>query len=317
VLCSLIAAVAHAQPETSDAELAWVRLDGAEACPDARAMRRAIARRLGRDPFGREPGPLIEALASRQDATWTARINARSASGELVGSRELGSRATSCDSLADAAALAIALVIDPEAVERIEAQRSAPEPAPAPTVPAPRAEPASRPAPGPLAWVDLRAIASGGLLPGFAPGLSLAVELELARWLALSAGLAYWPEQKADGRPNGAVGVGLSAGSIAACAEPVALPPLGTALCAGALLGSIHTVVYELIPTAPGDRLWTALSAGVRVYAPRAAPLRVSMALDALAPLTRHRFTVGGQTGTVFRQRALALSAQLGLGLHF
>jgi hypothetical protein len=281
-------------------------------------MRRAIAQRLGRDPFGHEPGPLIEAVASREGEVWKARISARTSAGELVGSRELGSRAATCESLAAAAALAIALVIDPEAVERAEAMRTATKPVPT----APPAVAASRrdqppPARSPLAWVDLRAIASTGLLPGFAPGVTLGADLELARWLALSAALAYWPEQKADGRPNGAVGVGLSAASLVACAEPVALPPFGTALCAGALLGSIHTVVYELIPTAPGDRLWSALSAGVRVYAPRETPVRVSLAFDALAPLTRHRFTVGGQPGTVFRQHALALSAQLGLGLHF
>lgn len=299
---------------TASAELGWVRLEGAESCPDARAMREAIAKRLGRDPFDREAGPLIEAVASRSEQGWQARISARAAGGELVGSRELGSRAERCESLAEAAALAIALVIDPEAVEGVERARQTPAEPPPQAAPAPFVAPA--PAASPLAWVDLRAIASGGLLPGFAPGITLAAELELARWLALSAALAYWPEQKTDA-PGGAAAFGLSAGSLAACAEPVRLEALGAALCAGALLGSIHTVVYELIPTGPGDRLWGAFSAGARVYAPRAELLRVSFALDALAPLTRHRFTVRGHEDSVFRQPTLALSAQLGIGLHF
>ena len=311
------AAQAQAPRAQPAAELGWVRLDGAESCPDARAMRAAIADRLGRDPFGREAGPLIEAVASREGDAWAARISARAAGGELVGSRELGSRAARCDSLAAAAALAVALVIDPEAVERVESARRSRAPAASAE---PRAEsvPGRAPssAPGPLNWVDLRGIVSGGLVPGLAPGLAMLTELELARWLALSAGLAYWPEQKTDA-PNGAAAFGLTAGTLAACAEPVRMESLGAALCAGALLGSIHTVVYELIPTGPGDRLWGAFSAGARVYAPRAASVRVSVALDALAPLTRHRFTVRGHSQEVFRQQAVALSAQLGIGVHF
>src|SRR5262249_10657912 len=141
-------------------------------------------------------------------------------------------------------------------------------------------------------------------------------DVELTRWLAVSAGLAYWPEQKTDAR-RGAIALGLTAASASACAEPVQLPALGTALCAGALLGSIHTVVYDLIPTAPGDRLWGALSAGARAWLPRSGKLRVSLGVDAVAPLTRHRFTVGGQSGSVFRQSVVAASAQLGLGLRF
>jgi hypothetical protein len=45
--------------------------------------------------------------------------------------------------------------------------------------------------------------------------------------------------------------------------------------------------------------------------------VRASLALDALAPLTRQRFTVGGQPGTAFRQSAVAFHAQLGLGVRF
>jgi hypothetical protein len=309
----------RAQTPSGAAEFSWVREQGAEACPDGRAMRAAVVTRLGRDPFGPGDGSAIEAIASHAGSTWTARVTARAADGQLIGDRELNSSAPTCASLASAAALAVALVIDPDAVARTSAARAAPAPSPAapPRSAGTAVSPSSSPTRDGLAsWVDLRAVASAGLLPGFAPGIAIGTDLALARWLSLSAALSYWPEQK-QRSGSGAIAFGLSAVSLGACSEPVAFDALGVALCAGALLGSIHSVIYQLIPTAPGDRLWSGLSAGARIYAPRKATVRVSFALDALAPLTRQRFTVGGQPGTAFRQSAVALDAQLGLGVRF
>jgi hypothetical protein len=311
-------AQSQAQP-SGTAELSWVRDAGARDCPDARALRAAVADRLGRDPFGPGPGPTIEATAEHHDGTWSAHIAAYGTDGRVIGERELSSNAADCASLAAATALAVALVIDPDAVARAAAARDAV--ARTQRRPAPPAGTAVARAPTAtsdrvVSWVDLRGLASAGLLPGFAPGVGLSADLALSSWLTLSAALAYWPEQKKSAG-SGAIAFGLSAASLAACGEPVALAAVGVAACAGAWLGSLHSVIYELIPTAPGDRLWSALSAGARIYAPRAAPVRASLALDALAPLTRQRFTVGGQPGTAFRQSAVAFHAQLGLGVRF
>jgi hypothetical protein len=311
---------AQSKPQpTGTAELSWVRDASARDCPDPRAMRAEVADRLGRDPFGPGPGPTIEATAEHSDIAWSAHIAAYGTDGRLIGERELTSAAGDCTSLAAATALAVALVIDPDAVARATAAREAF--AGKPTPPAQPAETAVRRSPpadddGLVSWVDLRAIASAGLLPGFAPGVALSADLALSSWFSLSAALSHWPEQKKSSG-SGAIAFGLSAASLAACAEPVALDAVGVAACAGAWLGSLHSVIYELIPTAPGDRLWSALSAGARIYAPRASAVRASLALDALAPLTRQRFTVGGQRGTAFRQGAVAFHAQLGVGVHF
>ena len=325
--CLAVVAALVLEPETTRAqeapsgasEFSWVRQQGAEACPDGRSMRAAVVVRLGRDPFGPGDGPAIEAIATHTGSTWSARITARAPDGRLIGDRELNSSAPTCASLAAAAALAVALVIDPDAVARTSAPSAVPAPTPASPPRSAGTAIGRSPSPardGLASWVDLRAVASAGLLPGFAPGVAIGTDLALARWLSLSAALWYWPEQK-QRSGTGAIAFGLSAVSVGACGEPVAFDVLGLALCAGALLGSIHSVIYQLIPTAPGDRLWSGLSAGARIYAPRKAAVRVSFALDALAPLTRQRFTVGGQPGTAFRQSALALDAQLGLGVHF
>jgi hypothetical protein len=75
-------------------------------------------------------------------------------------------------------------------------------------------------------------------------------------------------------------------------------------------------VVFELEPTVPGDRLWGALSAAAELHARIASRFRISLAAQALAPLTRHRFTVRTR-GAVFRQTAVAPGAQLGVGVAF
>jgi hypothetical protein len=232
-----------------------------------------VSGRLGRDPFG-SPGRLtIEAVASRDGEAWVAKIYARERGGAAIGSRTLRSEAASCASLVDAAALAIALVIDPEAVERTERARaaraetaggaepsaSAPTPAPAATPrvsPQPQVAQPATPAPTEPAqrasgWVDVRAAGDFGLLPeGLAPGLGMIVDLPIAGALGARAGLTYWPEREtaaADGR----FAFGLSAAALGACAPFLPRGALGVALCAAGTRGA----VFRQQAVAPGVQL--------------------------------------------------------------
>lgn len=289
-------------------------------------MRAAVARRLGRDPFQRDAAVSFEVVVEPRAPGWAARIVAQGTA-QGTGSRELTSEAAACESLADAVALAVALAIDPEAVER-----TAREPAPTPALPVPVPAPATQAsaAPVPAAIPPNAArdsefpntvpyalgLASVGLLPGGALGVGLLGELELMRRLSAIVAVDYWPEQETAGG-GGHFAFGLTAASLGLCTNLVRLRLAGLALCGGGMLGSVHAVVLDLEPTGPGDRLWGAVRAGARLWIPEASVLRAAFGLEAIVPFTRHRFTVRDEPGDVFRQRAVALHASLGVGLRF
>jgi hypothetical protein len=325
----LLAAAAARAEAIGSAELSWVRASGAESCPAPSAMRSAVARRLGRDPFTRDAEISFEVVVEPRSPGWAARIVAQGTD-QGAGSRELESAAPACDSLAEAVALAIALAIDPEAVERTaRAQVAAaalpqPEPAtsvansapPATPVAAESGESEARSHDRISGGLDARGLASLGLLPGAALGVGLAGEARFARRLAAVVGLDFWPERETAGA-GGHFAFGLAAASLGMCADLLRLRLVGLGLCAGGMLGSMHAVVLDLPPTGPGDRLWTAIRAGARLFVPGTSLLRASFGVEAIVPFTRHRFTVRDEPDHVFRQSAVALHASLGVGLGF
>jgi hypothetical protein len=314
----LISADGDAQDVPSEAELSWVRAPGAESCADARSVREQVDRRLGRHVFGTRGAIAFEAEVSRAGSRWFARITARGSSGELLGARALESEALRCDSLVEAAGLAIALVIDPNAGDRV-AQPPPPEP--------PDHRPARLATPPPLrsaartrhvdapAWVDVRALLSAGLLPGLAPGVALGAELPMHSRLSASTELRYWPEQ-ATRALDSRFAFGLTALALGLCLETLRGRALGLALCAAGQLGAIHAVVFDLPPTEPGQRFWAAASAKAQLYLPLG-PTRISIALLGAAPITRHHFRAIGQDETIFRQSAVVAAGELGLGMRF
>jgi hypothetical protein len=296
----------------AEAELSWVRAGGAESCADARAMRAAVTRRLGRDPFGTTGAISVEAQATREGQAWIARIRALGPDGELLGARTLRSDAADCGSLGEAAALAVALVIDPDAVARVASAQPPPAALP-PAAPPPAAT--GVPRDGPPAWLDARAALSSGLLPGAAPGFVLGAQLPIVQWLSTAFDLRFFPEQETSAE-GARYAFGLSAAALGLCIEALQQPALGLSLCGLGQLGAIHAVVYDLQPTAPGDRLWAAASAKLQLHVPIG---RVRLALAGLltAPFTRHAFKASGRDDTIFRQPAIAFGGELGVGLRF
>jgi hypothetical protein len=99
--------------------LAWTAPEG---CPDEGWVRREIERLIGR-PLAADESPAIVAVAQvreRKEGGWLLRLRTRH--GSARGLREL--KARTCESLAEAAALILALSIDPSAVERRKAEQA-------------------------------------------------------------------------------------------------------------------------------------------------------------------------------------------------
>ena len=109
-----------------------MRWEGGEGCPDEAIVVGAVERYLG-GAIGASSGAdkRIAATASKQKGGWVAKVEVIEAEGNRT--RTLPAAPT-CADAAEAAALVIAISIDPEAVERTEAAREEA------FVPAPKAE---------------------------------------------------------------------------------------------------------------------------------------------------------------------------------
>src|SRR4051812_4362382 len=60
------AADSSAPPTSGHVYLSWVRLAGAESCPDVRQLADDVSRRLGWNPFRESPTQFIEAQIRRE-----------------------------------------------------------------------------------------------------------------------------------------------------------------------------------------------------------------------------------------------------------
>lgn len=209
-------------------------------CPDAWAMRMAVAQRLGYDGLAADEGDaelVVELELARRGRGHRARIVLRGGGGAVLGERTLASRSSGCAEVADAAALAIAIAIDPAAALALPpAQpptttavgvappvilvRRAPWPASSPPPPpAHAAEPAATAAVrAPWRWhARVGLVGSVGVAPSAVPGVSLGagaargwlgVDVEARLDLAASETVA-----------SGTVSAGLSVASVVPCAR--------------------------------------------------------------------------------------------------
>ncbi|MFZ6177472.1 hypothetical protein [Nannocystis pusilla] len=132
-------------------------------CPDRRALARAIADRLGR-----EPAPDEVALVGRveRDAAAHYHLDLRLTVGGHAQTRRLSARR--CAALVDAAALLTALALDPTAAER-STDRIEPELEPAPTEPDPPPEPSPGPEPAPPVALAPEAVVDDPVAPVQSP----------------------------------------------------------------------------------------------------------------------------------------------------
>jgi hypothetical protein len=299
--------------------LSWVRGEGAAGCPDAGVIQAQVAARLGDDPFQRPPTQFIEALVTRPAQTLLVAIAMRGADGVLLGSRTLTSAAADCRSVANAAALTIAILIDPDALLRAPPAVPAPTPATvAEPVPPPTASPATG---GPSGRVTIGALGTWGRLPRAALGAALAATVDLGPWAAVSVTGAFLPERRTVA-PDDGFAFGLSTGEVDGCFVPLrgGRAQLRGELCAGLSAGILHAVVYASTPLAPGERWTFAATQLMRLVIPfsRAGVLEGGIGLA--EPFPRRAFFVEGQPAgmdTVFTQSALAATGFVGLGLRW
>lgn len=339
-VCSLFAIEGDALAAAPSGESVQVRLSvvrsaGAESCPSASAVATAVRGRLGRNPFAEGAADQVEVtFAPASDATvLRADIRVRDENGASKGDRTLhGAGGAGCEALGAAVALAIALHIDPDAA--LTAPKPPPPAPPPPSAVATTAAPAAplappAPAPTPAPQRAMILVGGVGLLSEAVPGVSAVAQIGAGAevvaggrlWVRLTGLLV--PEQRTADRR---FAFGMTAGFLGACfdalrvGKPAEGPALSLAPCAHVGVGEIHSVVFSLLPTEPGTRVWVSGAAElllrVSPFSP-AVPLDIELGLGFLTPFVRPRFFVIGENSTVFQQPVVIPRGNLMVGVHF
>jgi hypothetical protein len=309
---TLAAAGLSAIALVSGVHLSWVRGDAAADCPDAAAVEAEVAARLGENPFARAPTQFIEAAVDRRNDTFEVSIAMRGADGKRIGNRSLASNAPDCRSIATAAALTIAILIDPDAL-----LRAAPPPPPPPPPP-PRVASAA-------ATREARLTASGaaawGALPGTAFGVELGATVDVTRRAAVGVLGGFFPDRRT-APPDDGFAFGLSTIEGLGCFIALREGPadLRAELCLGLAAGLLDVVVYAPMPVSPGER-WTFAAAQLaRATIPIFRSGMLELGVEATEPFPRRSFFVEGRPAgmdTVFTQPTWGVKGLVGLGLRW
>jgi hypothetical protein len=319
---TLATARSEGQPATvASIELEW---DAPSDCPSKEAVLGRITELLQGPPTTEA---IVRARASRLGPRdWRMALTMRV--GGSSGERTL--RASSCEELADTAALVVALAIDPARVAAHEARVSAEQgdasapPAGADAAPAPDAGPSSPSVqpeaipsadtqPPSSAFVGERVTVGNGVAPGIVGGGSLLVGWEHGPWRLDLAGVAWSPRrQSLDGASSVGGRFTSYEGALRGCvriarlvAEPFA--------CAGAEIALIEAQGYGIDHPSSSARAWIGPTAGLALAWVLAPSWRLAADLSAAMPLSRPTFVIDVDRTTY---RPAVLSVQSGVGLE-
>ncbi|MCB9636649.1 MAG: hypothetical protein H6721_31450 [Sandaracinus sp.] len=239
-----------------DVALRWTRGDGADACWDQREVEAAVREQLGRDPFVATAERVLEAHVAPSAEGMELVILERSRTGAPAARRALV--APSCDELGSAAALAIAVVIDPRGALAPPAVVPTAEPAPEPeTVAPPEPEPlethAAEPAGAPIELFVAAGVRFTGL-PSVAPSVGLGFGWRPTNLLALRVSVGFSPDAE-----TSEVGAGATDLEVSGCASRRRGLVLGA--CAAVGVSFVHVYPRGLEPVDPGLRAHARLGA--------------------------------------------------------
>lgn len=296
----------HAAPS---ARLVYLRDAEASSCPDERAVRAAVAARLGYDPFMAFAPSTMFAEIRREGADYKGFVKLVDPDNVVRGARELVHAGEPCSELVDAMALSMSIAIDPLSLtgprpksDVSEPQARTEEPTPEPRPPDPPPSPAPAPAPPDrVSPVTTRAPSPAlHLALGLGPALSIgtapapAVGARVGVF-ATRGSLGLFLEAHGDleasrALTRGRVGTRLLEGQFGACYHYLAFFGCGTASL-GALSASAEGI------TAPRTDVGTHASVGARagLEIDLAPPLYLRLQLDGVAVLTPHTLAVDGE----------------------
>jgi hypothetical protein len=307
------------------ARLVYSRSTDAASCPDEVALRSAVAARVGYDPFFPSAKRAILASMTRRGRAFVASVELIDDDGIAHGARELHVE-RDCGGLIDAAALAIAIAIDPTLLERPPiAPSPPPKVVPQPQQSPPILPPAATAAPSPPAATSSSAAAppprsmtfdatggvavAAGVAPREAVGASLGFGIA---WRALS--LALEGRIDAPAGLNAARGAHASSwlvfGDVAPCARSG--PVFGCALFE---LGSAQASASGVLGARSASTPWRAVGGRLGVRAPFVAGTSLAFHSDVVGNLDPATLVLAGSP--VWTAPHVASSFGVDLVFHF
>ena len=326
---------------TPSAKLVYVRGPDTAACPDEDQLRRAVATRIGYDPFFPSAPKTVIAQVSRAKAGYRGKVQITGDDGRIRGERELATRGDDCSELISAMALAVSIALD----DLDEAPPTPPTPAtatappaasdavaaPASSLPAAPGEAITPPAPSPRAGaagsaeqpappvgtrasrLDITASIGPVVSVGAAPGPSVGA--------AVAATVRYgWAAARLDLRADLPAGGDLAGGGRVSSRSVLATAALCARantpfVCAGGGVGSFASTTSSISHPASDDALLVeALAvAGADVGLSRQVFLEPFVEVGFV--LTRHRVFVDGVEA--FRLPVVAGTGGIHLGWRF
>ncbi|WP_394834883.1 hypothetical protein LVJ94_51135 [Pendulispora rubella] len=186
------------------------RQRGAEDCPDAVDLQKAIVAQLGYDPFRTEAAERISVVFARTRDGFKSTV-VRAGHGAPL-RREQTSRADQCSELANSTRLALAIAIDPQAYLRPAPPPPAPAPEPSPPAVAPAtvapatdrgpavrveppatASPPSAPSSPTRWWLGVGALSALGAAPTATGGLVVHASVRKGTFSLGTEGRFDWP----------------------------------------------------------------------------------------------------------------------------
>ena len=311
------------------ARLEYARSERAAACPDRGALKAAVSKRLGYDPFLPAARQTIVVEIIDVDGGLRAQMRLSDENGLIIGSRELREQAGHCDELVASLALAISIALDPGAALAEKSPNPGREPAAAadpppeperesveqehpPKVNRPRAERTASAAPalGRLeAGVRSTLFADAGSAPALAFGWRLGLDLR-RNWLQVGAEFTQQFPSTKELAEGGRARVSLLGGMLAPCVVSHTL-----AGCALLTLGVLQTRGENIPYPSSQNTFYAALGARFEFTPTLLGQLQLLTQVEALKPFTPVSLEVVG--GEVWHTPFLTFSAGIGLRLHF
>jgi len=277
-----------------------------EECPSQQQVQTEIARLLGGDIQLHE-GDLEVKATVVHGPLWSGDLSTQHAG--QAGHRSI--EAPSCKAMADAIALIVALLIDPDAVA---SQPTAPEVPSAPEIPASN-RPSNRWRPEVL--VGVHAQGRIGTLPGADIGLGFGVGVAGGRWrtdLRWSYGLR---RDQVASLPSGASGrFNIAVASVTECFN------LGQTRwrfgpCAALEAGRVSVSGFGATAGFSKDALWLALGGGAFLSLAMGQHLHALVEVDVIAPMYRPDYVFQDVPGVVFTAPAVGGRALADISWHF
>jgi hypothetical protein len=273
-------------------------------CPSQTQVQAEIARLVGGDIQLHE-GDLEATATVSHGPLWAADLTTRHAG--QTGHRII--EAPSCKAAADAIALIVALLIDPDAVA---ANSRAPEPE-IPSVPEPPESNRRK-----LEFLaGIHAQGRIGTLPGADIGLGLGVGVASGRWrtdVRWSYGLR---RDQVASLPSGASGrFNITAGSVTECLA-LGQKRWRFGPCAALEAGRVSATGFGATAGFSKDALWLALGGGAFMSLTMVQHLHAFMEVDVFAPMYRPDYVFQGVPGVVFTAPAVGGRALAEISWHF